>query len=169
MPAQASHSTTVLVVEDHADSREMYCELLESAGYRALGAANGGEALATARSSHPQVVVTDVSMPGMNGWEFAAALRRDARTRDIGIVAITGWTTEDLEPDARLSNVDSVLTKPCTPENLLREIRKVLARGRRARVRADARLSKARDLRERSGRLIDRSAKHAKGPKSPGR
>jgi DNA-binding response OmpR family regulator len=165
LDATTAHPPIVLVVEDHEDSREMYCQYLQSAGYWALGAATASEALHTAQEYHPDVVVTDISMPGMDGWQFAEALREADADRRIGIIAVSGWSSDEaLEPNTRRANVDVVMTKPCLPDELLREIRKLLARGRLARVRGNTNLMKARELQERHGKLKEDSAKHRKAP-----
>jgi CheY-like chemotaxis protein len=162
-PGNITHPPIILVVEDDESNREMYATFLEIAGYWVLGASSGAEGLVTARRYHPHVVVTDVSMPGMDGWSLAKALRANERTEDIGIIAVSGWRKDDvLARAAEDAQVDVVLTKPCLPDDLLREIRKLLARGRLARIRATEQLAKAHWLRERSDRLLRRSSKHHK-------
>jgi CheY-like chemotaxis protein len=170
MATQSAHPTVVLVVEDHDDSREMYCRFLQTAGYWTLGAANGREGLAAVRRYRPQVVVTDIGMPGMDGWEFAQALRENDLAHDICIIAVSGWATHDgVDRPACLSSVDVVLTKPCLPEDLLREIQNLLARRRLARLPAHAQIANANDARGPSAGLIERSAKPPKRRSRDGR
>src|SRR2546428_14164508 len=81
---------TVLVVDDYADAREMYCEYLEYSGFRTEQAKNGVEALDKAFAQPPDIILMDLSLPTMDGWEATRRLKADARTRHIPVVALTG-------------------------------------------------------------------------------
>lgn len=159
-PETVSHAPVVLLVEDDESNREMYSAYLESSGLWVLAARNGAEGLITARNYHPQVVVTDVSMPVMNGWELAKALRENEQTSQIGIIAVSGRPGEEARGHVRQQYVDVVLEKPCLPDDLLRAIRQLLARGRLARLRAGEQMARARRLRARSDELVERASKH---------
>jgi CheY-like chemotaxis protein len=80
---------TVLVVEDEADTREMMQLLLEGAGYAAFGAANGREALEFMRQRQPSVVLFDLNMPVMDGWEFRRQQREDEQLSAIPVICVT--------------------------------------------------------------------------------
>jgi CheY-like chemotaxis protein len=116
----------VLLVEDDRDTREMYVLGLELHGMTVLEADTGAAAIASASSRVPQVIVTDLSLPDMDGIELCQRLTSDARTRDIPLLALTGSShTEDLE---RLASVGArqVIVKPCPPDDLARAIAGVL-------------------------------------------
>jgi CheY-like chemotaxis protein len=159
-PAQAKqpHPPIVLLVEDDESNREMYSLALESAGYWVLGARNGDEGLQTAKEYKPDVIVTDLGLPGMDGWAFARALRASPSTAEAGIIAVSGRARDEMAAEnVEHAEVDVLLTKPCLPEDLLREIRKVLARGRMARIKGADQLARAKMLREKSDHLIEKS------------
>jgi CheY-like chemotaxis protein len=80
----------ILVVDDYQDAREMYAEYLQYSGFRVAEAKNGNEAVAQARSLKPDLILMDLSLPGMDGWEATRVLKADEETRHIPIVALTG-------------------------------------------------------------------------------
>lgn len=155
-----SHPPIVLVVEDDESNRDMYSLFLESSGLSVISARDGTEGLSSARRYQPQVVVTDVCMPGMSGWDLARTLRENEGTAGIGIIAVSGRPIDEAEIHLKERHVDVVLEKPCLPEELLKAVRALVARSRLARIRAGGQLARAQRLRERSARLIDVSQKH---------
>lgn len=157
--ASVSHPPIVLIVEDDDSNREMYSAYLESAGYWVLAARNGAEALVEAHRYQPHVVVTDISMPGMDGWELARALRQDQQTAGVRIIAVSGRMLEEFPNRESQRDVDVVLMKPCLPDELLREIRGLIARGRLARIQARQKTAKSTKLNAPSRLLPDRSEK----------
>ena len=108
----------VLVVDDFEDNRTMYAEYLAAAGYRALMAEDGAEAVAIATAEMPDVIVLDLSMPGMDGWEAAARLKANERTRGIIIIALTGHAEARHYAKAKSAGCDYFLAKPCLPQDL---------------------------------------------------
>ena len=116
----------VLVVEDYQDAREMYAEYLQFSGFRVAEARNGNEAVAQAFSLRPDLILMDLSLPGMDGWEATRVLKADERTKHIPVVALTGHALAGASEGARKAGCDSFVTKPCLPEDLVKEIRKVL-------------------------------------------
>ena len=116
----------VLLVEDDRDTREMYSEFLSYSGLRVAEAPSGRRALETAREQCPDVVVTDIAMPGMDGLELSRRLRSSALTREIPIIAVSGNASER----AREAGADVVLEKPCPPDYLLHVIEGVLDKPR---------------------------------------
>jgi len=125
----------VLIVDDFQDNREMYAMYLEHSGYRVAEAANGFEALERAFELLPDVVVMDLSLPGLDGWEATRRLKSDGRTRHIPVLALTSHALEGFSDGARAAGCDGFVTKPCLPDQLLAEIRALL-HDRKARSRA---------------------------------
>jgi CheY-like chemotaxis protein len=117
----------VLLVDDYADNREMYALYLTHIGFRVAEAANGEEALAKAFETRPDVIVMDLSLPVMDGWEATRRLKRDQRTRGIPVIALTSHALEGFSKGAREAGCDAFVTKPCLPEQLAAEIRKMLS------------------------------------------
>jgi CheY-like chemotaxis protein len=113
----------VLLVEDDRDTREMYSEYLSHFGMTVTEAATGRGALERARRDPPDVVVTDIAMPEMDGLELSRRLRSFEPTRDVPIIAVSGQATEH----AREAGADVVLDKPCEPDRLVRVIEHVLS------------------------------------------
>jgi CheY-like chemotaxis protein len=117
----------VLIVEDDRSLRLMYREHLLASGFRAVDAHNGYQALEKARQLHPDIVVTDLAVPGINGFEFCRALQQSAETRAIPILAVTGHSEYLDEPNRfRHSGIAHVLIKPCEPADLVRELRRLI-------------------------------------------
>src|SRR5262245_9934549 len=113
----------VLVVEDYQDAREMYAAYLQFSGYRVAEATNGYEALEQAQQLKPDIILMDLALPKMDGWEATRRLKADTRTRDIPIVALTGHALAGHAEGARAAGCDSFVTKPCLPDQLVAEIR----------------------------------------------
>jgi len=116
----------VLVVDDFPDNRDMYMQYLEFAGMRVAEAQNGHEALQQAFDLLPDLIVMDLSLPGLDGWEATRRLKADARTRAIPVIALTGHALAGHSKGAIEAGCDAFITKPCLPERLLEEIRKML-------------------------------------------
>lgn len=107
----------VLVVEDVEDTREMYARALRAAGFRAIEARDGREAIDTAIAVQPDVVVMDYAMPRMDGAEAARRLADDPRTHRIPVILISAYADE-LPRDVRLGCA-AFLPKPCAPDQLM--------------------------------------------------
>ena len=122
----SSEAPLVLVVDDDRDGREMYSATLTRAGFRVEQAMDGFEAVDKGYKLHPDLILMDLLMPRLDGWEVIGWLKNNRNTREIPIVAVTGAQAEQREL-AREAGVHSVLVKPCPPEALLGEIRRVLA------------------------------------------
>lgn len=119
----------VLVVDDFSDTRDMYAEYLDHSGYRSQTASDGREAVRRALRSHPSVIVMDLAMPILDGWEATRILRADPRTKDIPIVVLTGNAQADDRKRAHDCGACCVLTKPCAPQELLSVLENVLSSG----------------------------------------
>ena len=118
----------VLVVDDFQDNREMFAEFLSLSGCRVAEATTGREAIDRAFELLPDVILMDLSLPELDGWEATRQLKNDPRTRHIPVVALTGHALADHSREAREAGCDAFLTKPCLPEVLVVEIRKMLER-----------------------------------------
>src|SRR3954467_11452313 len=116
----------VLLVDDYPDAREMYAEYLDFSGFDVIEAANGMGALQRAADTQPDIVLMDLSLPVMDGWEATRRLKADKRTEHIPVVALTGHALAGISEGARKAGCDAFVTKPCLPEDLVKEIRKVL-------------------------------------------
>ena len=119
----------VLIVEDDLSTRLLYREHLVMAGFRIIDAHNGYQALEKARDQHPDAVVTDLAVPGMDGFEFCRALQQSADTRTIPILAVTGHSEYLDEPSRfRHAGISHVHLKPCEPAEIERELRRLMIR-----------------------------------------
>ena len=118
----------VLVVEDYQDAREMYAAYLQFSGFDVAEAANGVDAVAKTRELLPDIVLMDLALPQMDGWEATRQLKGDPATRHIPIVALTGHALAGHAEGARQAGCDAFVTKPCLPDALVAEIRRLLDR-----------------------------------------
>ena len=111
----------VLVVDDNVDAAEMLAKLLQIAGHEVRTAHDGPSALAAARADPPEVIVLDIGMPGMNGYELARAIRADTALADVRLVAVTGYGQAEDVAEARAAGFNRHLVKPVDP-GVLREL-----------------------------------------------
>jgi len=118
--------TVVLVAEDDPHALSGYVEFLSTAGFVAYGRGDGREALSTALEIVPDIVVTDIAMPGLDGFGLAAALRADSLTKHVPIVGMTAHWTADTQSNGLRAGFSAMLLKPCLPTHLLAEIERVL-------------------------------------------
>jgi two-component system cell cycle response regulator DivK len=120
------NSPLILVVDDYQDAREMYAEYLQFSGFRVAEARNGNEAIEQAFALRPDLILMDLSLPGMDGWEATRQLKSDERTKHIPVVALTGHALAGASDGARKAGCDSFVTKPCLPDDLVVEVRRML-------------------------------------------
>lgn len=123
-------SNRVLIVEDDPNALSGYVEFLTAAGFAPTGVANGADALPLALDNPPAAVVTDITLPGMSGFELAAAIRADSRTRGVPIIGLTAHWTTDVHSRARDVAMQVMLSKPCIPAHLVAELERVLGRAK---------------------------------------
>ena len=116
----------VLIVDDVQDNRTVYVLFLKFSGLRVEEAGDGVEALRKAETLQPDVIVMDLSLPVMDGWEATRRLKRDPRTKRIPVVVLTGHALPEHAKAARDAGCDLVITKPCLPDELLDAIRRIL-------------------------------------------
>lgn len=117
----------VLVVEDYQDAREMYAAYLQFSGFRVAEASNGLEALEKARELMPDIILMDLALPKIDGWEATRRLKADERTRHIPVVALTGHALAGHAEGARQAGCDAFVAKPCLPDVLVAEIQRMLS------------------------------------------
>ena len=124
--SSAREQPLVLVVEDYQDAREMYAAYLQFSGFEVAEASNGVEAVDKTHELLPDIVLMDLALPRMDGWEATRRLKNDDRTRHIPIVALTGHALAGHAEGAREAGCDAFVTKPCLPDALVAEIKRLL-------------------------------------------
>ena len=117
--------STVLVVEDDEDMRDVYSAGLGHVGYRVITAATGTDGLRAARDEHPDVIVLDLSIAGADGWEVVRCLKASQKTGDIPVLLVTGYS--NLANRARAEGCAGYLTKPIRLDALRTAVASVLA------------------------------------------
>jgi two-component system cell cycle response regulator DivK len=123
-----SSGPLVLVVEDYQDAREMYAAYLQFSGFQVAEATDGFDAIEKSIELMPDIILMDLALPKMDGWEATRRLKMDERTRHIPIVALTGHALAGHAEGAKQAGCDSFVTKPCLPDALVAEIHRTLAR-----------------------------------------
>jgi two-component system, cell cycle response regulator DivK len=118
----------VLVVEDYQDAREMYAAYLQFSGFEVAEAGNGIEAIDKTHELMPDIVLMDLALPRMDGWEATRRLKGDPRTKHIPVVALTGHALAGHAEGARQAGCDAFVTKPCLPDALVAEINRLLGK-----------------------------------------
>jgi CheY-like chemotaxis protein len=116
----------VLVVDDFDDAREMYAEYLEFRGFQVDTARNGAEAVEKAQEGTPDIILMDLSLPVMDGWEATRRIKQDERTRDIPVMALSGHVFAGNAEQAKDAGADDFVAKPCLPQDLESKIRNML-------------------------------------------
>ena len=104
--------TRVLVAEDEADIRELLVDILADAGYEVIGVDDGRKALDTARSLHPDIVLLDVMMPAMDGFEVLASLKAEAETASVPVIMVTAKAQKQDQAEAMKRGAMGYVTKP---------------------------------------------------------
>jgi two-component system cell cycle response regulator DivK len=121
----------ILVVEDQDDNREILRDLLGSVGYEMIEAHNGAEALTIAQSNRPDLILMDIQLPVLDGYEATRRLRALPEFDYVPIIAVTSYALSGDDIKARNAGCDDYVTKPYIPRELLRKISKYLDSGRR--------------------------------------
>lgn len=117
---------TVLLVEDNEDNLLVYRTILEHVGYRVIEARDGEEGIESAHSAHPDIILMDISIPKVDGWEATRRLKSDDATRDIPIVALTAHALDEDREKALLAGCDGYLAKPVEPRRVVEEVRRFI-------------------------------------------
>ncbi len=116
----------VLIVDDFADIREAYVDFFVFRGYRVAGADDGLQAIEQARTLLPDLILMDLSLPGIDGWEAVRRLKADPRTQGIRVVALTCHALAGVRESALDAGCDAFLAKPCLPQDVVAEVRRIL-------------------------------------------
>ena len=117
----------ILLVDDEPDQVEMYHLALEHAGFAVDDAQTGAAAIAQARHGRPDVIVLDIRLPDMTGWDVCNTLKSDPETASIPIIILTAAASMTIGEEAAQHGCAAHLLKPCYPEDLMRTVREVLA------------------------------------------
>lgn len=113
---------TVLLVEDNEDNRIIYATALRFAGYEVIEAITGTEGVHFARTRRPDLILMDISVPELDGWEATAIIKADPETKHIPVVAVTAHALPGDEARSREAGCDGYLAKPIAPAKLLVEV-----------------------------------------------
>jgi len=125
----------VLLVEDDRDGRLLFAEWLQQSGFRVEQAHNGFQALERAFDLMPDAILTDLHIPGIDGYELTRRLKADSRTQHIPILAVTGYAPFTNDPSrADRAGCDAILTKPCLPDVLESTLTALIAQARERRT-----------------------------------
>ena len=114
----------ILVVEDDADNRRIVAKTLSVDGYEIIEATDGIQAIAHAQADHPDLILMDLALPNLDGWEATRRLKSDPRTRAIPVVALTAVAMRGDEEQARAAGCDDYISKPARPVAIREIVRK---------------------------------------------
>lgn len=124
---QRSSTNRILIVEDDPLNRRLLCDLLQAHGYTVIAADSGTAALALARERPPDLILLELQLPDLSGYEVARRLKRDPATRPIPVIAVTGFALPDDERKALASGCDGYVAKPIRVRKFLRVLARFLA------------------------------------------
>jgi CheY-like chemotaxis protein len=113
---------TVLLVEDNEDNLVVYRTILEHVGFRVIEARDGEEGVSRAKEHLPDLILMDISIPKMDGWEATQRLKADGTTKKIPIIALTAHALEEDRQKAMLAGCDGYLAKPVEPRRVVQEV-----------------------------------------------
>jgi two-component system cell cycle response regulator DivK len=119
-------STRILVVEDQADNRRILRDLLSSVGYEILEAVTGDEGVTLTASQHPDLILMDIQLPGIDGYEATRRIKADPALRHIPIIAVTSYALSGDDAQALAAGCDAYVAKPFSPRALLAKVRAYL-------------------------------------------
>jgi two-component system cell cycle response regulator DivK len=120
-------SKTILVVEDQEDNRQILRDLLGSAGYEMIEADNGEDAIAMATAHRPDLILMDIQLPILDGYEATRRIKADPSLKDIPIIVVTSYALSGDEDKARAAGCDDYVAKPYSPRALLAKIKEHLS------------------------------------------
>jgi two-component system, cell cycle response regulator DivK len=125
--AGACMGECILVVEDQEDNRQILRDLLGNAGYELTEAENGEEAITAAGKQRPDLILMDIQLPIMDGYEATRLIRTNPDLRSVPIIAVTSYALAGDEDKALAAGCDGYVTKPYSPRDLLAKVRTYLA------------------------------------------
>ena len=117
---------SVLIVEDNEDNLVVYRTILEHVGYDVLEARDGAEGMDRARADHPDLILMDISIPKVDGWEATRELKADHSTSDIPIIALTAHALDEDRRRAERVGCDGYLAKPVEPRRVVKEVERFI-------------------------------------------
>jgi two-component system cell cycle response regulator DivK len=126
-PTQAAAPRTVLLVEDNPHNRKIFSGMLAHHGFRVLEAETGDRALEQVAVELPDLILMDLSIPGVDGWECTRRIKAAERSRAVPIIALTAHAMRGDEERARAAGCDGYLSKPVSPKKVVEEVRRFLA------------------------------------------
>ena len=113
----------ILVVEDQEDNRRILRDLLTGAGFDLIEAENGEDAVAAAQTSRPDLILMDIQLPLLDGYEATRRIKADPNLKSIPIIVVTSYALSGDENKARLAGCDAYVAKPFSPRQLLAKIK----------------------------------------------
>ena len=119
-------SKRILVVEDHEENRRIIRDLLTSAGYEMIEAVTGEEGVTLAERERPDLILMDIQLPGLDGYEATRQIKANPALRSIPIIAVTSYALSGDDVKAREAGCDAYVTKPFSPRALLATVREHL-------------------------------------------
>jgi two-component system cell cycle response regulator DivK len=119
-------SRRILVIEDHEDNRRILRDLLTPAGYKLFEAVTGEEGVAMAETHRPDLILMDIQLPGLDGYEATRRIKGNPALRQIPIIAVTSYALSGDDVKARDAGCDAYVTKPYSPRALLAKVREYL-------------------------------------------
>ena len=117
---------TVLVVDDHEDNRRILRDLLRSAGYEVLEATTGEDGVATAKARTPDLILMDIQLPGIDGYEATRRSKADEAARRIPLIVVTSYALSGDDAKALAAGADAYVAKPFSPRAMLAKVREYL-------------------------------------------
>ncbi len=112
----------VLLIEDNHDNSMLFCYILQRAGFTVTAAFNAEEAAAALKSFHPDIILSDISLPGMNGNEFLKIIRADERLKNTCAIAVSAYAREEDKKRTLESGYNSFIEKPINIETFAKEV-----------------------------------------------
>lgn len=119
-------SQTILLVEDHEDNRNIYRTILTHFGYQVLEAPDGREGIRLAREHQPDLILMDIAIPFIDGWEATRVLKADTNTMAIPVIALTAHARAEDRQQAARAGCDGYLAKPAEPRRVIAEVQRFL-------------------------------------------
>jgi len=120
-------SKTILVVEDQADNRKILRDLLTSSGFEVIEAVNGLEGVRLAQSCNPDLILMDIQLPGIDGYEATRRIKADISLKDIPIIVVTSYALSGDEKKAFEAGCDAYVAKPYSPREMLGKVQEYLS------------------------------------------
>jgi two-component system, cell cycle response regulator DivK len=118
---------TILVVDDHEDNRRILRDLLRSAGYEVVEATTGEDGVAAAKARKPDLILMDIQLPGIDGYEATRRIKADDALRRIPLIVVTSYALSGDDAKALAAGADAYVAKPFSPRAMLAKVREYLS------------------------------------------